>query len=167
MDTIINGLETILGINAESNLTVWQILARCIVIYVLGIALVRFGKKRFLGKLAAFDTILAIIIGSLLSRAITDADMFLKICAAASLLILLHRLFSLVAAFSHSFGTLIKGNPVVVVKDGEMLKDAMHKSNLSENDLMQALRLNGSITDVKEAKKATLERNGDISVLKN
>ncbi len=102
----------------QNELSVVQILVRCILIYIIGIALVRIGKKRFLGKIAAFDTILAIILGSLLSRAITDTDYFLKILAACLLLILLHRVFSLIAAHSEKFGGWIKGHDRVILRAG-------------------------------------------------
>jgi len=41
------------GLNLES-LTVWQIVARAVVIYLAGVLLVRVGDRRFLGKSAAF-----------------------------------------------------------------------------------------------------------------
>jgi uncharacterized membrane protein YcaP (DUF421 family) len=131
----------------------------------MGIALVRIGKKRFLGKIAAFDTVLSIVIGSLLSRAITDTDYFLKILAACLLLILMHRVFSLIATYSDNFGDLIKGYDRVIVKDGKLLPDAMRKSNLSEHDVLQSLRLNAQTEDVSKIKIARIERNGDISVI--
>lgn len=164
MQSLLDVLKSLVGIGADE-LSVFQILVRCVLIYVIGIALVRMGKKRFLGKIAAFDTVLAIIIGSLLSRAITDTNYFLKILAACLLLILLHRVFSLVAAYSDEFGNLIKGHDRVILRDGELLWDAMKKSNLSEQDVMQSLRLNAKTEDVSKIKMARIERNGDISVI--
>lgn len=164
MTDIISIFETIIG-GGKEDLSVLQILARCIIIYIAAIALVRIGKKRFLGKIAAFDTILAIVLGSLLSRAITEKELFLKILAASLLLILLHRVFSLAAAYSDKFGDLIKGNDRIVLRDGEILWDAMKKSSLSEQDLMQTLRLNAKTMDISRIKIARLERNGDISVI--
>ncbi len=64
MQSLLGVLKSLVGIGADE-LSVFQILVRCVLIYVIGIALVRMGKKRFLGKIAAFDTVLAIIIGSL------------------------------------------------------------------------------------------------------
>ena len=164
MQSLLQILKNLVGIDADK-LSVFQILVRCVLIYVIGIALVRIGKKRFLGKIAAFDTVLAIIIGSLLSRAITDTDYFLKILAACLLLILLHRVFSLIAAYSDKFGDLIKGHDRVILRDGELLWDAMRKSNLSEQDVIQSLRLNANTDDVSKIEIARLERNGDISVI--
>lgn len=164
MEDFLSISKSILGIDANE-LSVFHILTRCIFIYIIGIALVRLGNKRFIGKMTAFDIIIAIIIGSLLSRTITEADLFFETLAACLLLILVHRLFSLIAAYSDRFGDWIKGNERVVVQDGEILWDALHKSNLSRQDLMQTLRLNARVSDVKNVQIARLERNGDISVI--
>lgn len=161
---VVKFYEAAIGAGAET-LSIFQILVRSLIIYIIGIALVRIGKKRFLGKFTAFDTILAIIIGSLLSRAITEADYFSELLAACLLLILLHRGFSLLAAHSEYFGDWIKGHDRVVLEDGKVLWNAMKKSNLSEQDLMQNIRLNANITDISKIKIARLERNGDISVI--
>ncbi len=164
METFFSLLKEILGLDTDT-LTMYQIAARCVVIYIIGIALVRFGKKRFLGKIAAFDTILAIIIGSLLSKTVTDTDYFLEILGATFIFIMLHRLFSFIAAYSDRFGNWIKGHERVVLKDGELLREAMKKSSLSYQDVMQSLRQNAQTEDVSKVKTATLERSGDISVI--
>jgi uncharacterized membrane protein YcaP (DUF421 family) len=164
MQSLLEISNKLVGIG-EDSLSVWHILVRCCLIYIIGIALVRIGKKRFLGKIAAFDTVLAIIIGSLLSKAITDADYFLKIVIACLSLILLHRFFSLVAAYSDHFGNWVKGHERVILKDGELLRDAMRKSSLSNQDVMQSLRLNANTEDVSKIKIARIERNGDISII--
>ncbi len=164
MDALLIYFKTLLGLETDQ-LSIWQILVRGVMIYIIGIALVRIGKKRFLGKIAAFDTILAIIIGSLLSRTLTETDYFLEILAACLLLILLHRFFSFIAAYSDIFGNWIKGHERVIPKDGELLREAMKKSSLSEQDVLQSLRQNARTDDVRKIKTARLERSGDISVV--
>ena len=164
MQSILEVYKSVFGIGADE-ISIFQMLARCVLIYIIGIILVRIGKKRFLGKIAAFDTVLAIIIGSLLSRAITEENYFLKIVSVCLLLIFMHRLFSWVAAHSEQFGTWIKGRERVILKDGELQRDAMKESSLSEQDVMQALRLNANTDNVSGVKIARMERNGDISVI--
>lgn len=164
MESIISTFNSILGLDT-GELSIGNILARSTLIYVIGIALVRIGKKRFIGKMTAFDTIIAIVIGSLLSKAITNKDMFFETLGACLLLILLHRLFSLIATYSDTFGNWIKGHDRVVVKDGEIIWTALRKSNLSKQDLMQTIRLNAKTSNVSNVKIARLERNGDISVI--
>lgn len=167
MEEMLSFFDSLFGIKADELRTI-HVLSRTLVIYMVGIALVRIGNKRFVGKLTAFDFILAIIIGSLLSRAITRADLFLKVIPASLLLILLHWLFSSLAAKFTRFGDLIKGTEKIVVEDGQIKWKALKSSHLSEQDLLQSLRLNTNDGDITKVKIARLERNGEISfVLKN
>ncbi len=95
----------------------------------------------------------------------TNTHYFLEILGATFLFILLHRLFSFVAAYSDHFGNWIKGHERVVLKDGELLREAMKKSSLSYQDVVQSLRQNAQTEDISKVKTATLERSGDISVI--
>lgn len=164
MDAVLSFLNSVFGIDTNE-LSLLHVLARSVVIYMVGILLMRIGKKRSVGKMTAFDIILAIIIGSLLSRAITKKDLFLENLAASALLMLMHRLFARIAIKNQRFGNLIKGHERILVEDGVINWDSMKESNLSEQDLMQTLRLNSNTDDLSKVKTARHERNGDISFI--
>ena len=51
-------------------LTALQMLLRTIVVYGFMLLIVRWGEKRFFGKNTAFDLVLSIILGSVMSRAV-------------------------------------------------------------------------------------------------
>ena len=54
------------------------------VIYVAAVLMVRVGEKRFLGKNTVFDVILGIVLGSVVSRAVTGfSPFFTKLVAGA------------------------------------------------------------------------------------
>jgi uncharacterized membrane protein YcaP (DUF421 family) len=162
---LIRGFEEFLGLGVEAfDLTLWQMLVRTVIIYVALIVLVRTGEKRFLGKHTALDIILAIVIGSVLSRAINSSAPLLNTIAAGAALIGMHWMFSAIA-FSTRFGAIVKGSPRKLVSDGEIQWDAMRKSHLTENDLRQVLRLTASHDDLSRVQTAYLERSGDISII--
>lgn len=158
-------LQDILGLGADE-LTVWNMAIRAVVVYVSALLMVRIGEKRFLGKNTAFDVILGIIFGSVVSRAITGSSEFFATLGAGLVLVLLHWLFSTLSFHSDWFGTLVKGSPRVLVENGDIQWDAMRKSHISKQDLMSALRSQANIAKLGEVKEARLERSGDISVLK-
>ncbi|HEY9184804.1 MAG TPA: YetF domain-containing protein [Salegentibacter sp.] len=164
MEEILIFFDSIFGVEADKLKTI-HVLSRTAVIYIVGIALVRIGNKRFVGKMTAFDFILAIIIGSLLSRAITRSDLFLNLILASLLLILIHWFFSILSVKFTRFGDLIKGTEKIIVKNGEIKWEALKSSNLSEQDLIQSLRLNTNSGDITKVKIARLERNGEISFI--
>jgi uncharacterized membrane protein YcaP (DUF421 family) len=164
METLWSGTNWALGLDAD-NLSVWQMGFRAVLVYVIGIALVRIGEKRFIGKFAAFDVIMGIMIGSILSRAITTAPDFFPTLAAALVLILMHYAFAALAFHSEWFGDLVKGSARTLVIEGRIQWEAMSAGHISEKDLMSALRENGKANDLSRVKLARLERSGNISVL--
>ena len=154
----------VIGVGND-DLTVWQIGLRAFIIYIIAILLVKFGEKRFMGKHTAFDMILGIILGSVLSRAITGNASFFNIIGAGVILVGIHYLFAFVSYYSDWFGSLIKGNARILVKDGEIQWDNMRKSHISKKDLEMALYSNGKVTEPSQVKVARFERSGDISVI--
>jgi uncharacterized membrane protein YcaP (DUF421 family) len=159
-----SGFEGLLGIEAEE-LSLRQMIVRALVVYLVGLALVRVGEKRFLGKSTAFDVLLAIILGSVLSRAINGTAPFIPTLAASLLLVGLHWLFSVLAFYSDRFGTAVKGRERVLIRDGEIRWDEMRGGHISRNDLLAALRTQARVTSPEEVEEARLERSGEISVM--
>src|SRR3954451_18072834 len=97
-----------LGLDADS-LGVVQTALRALIVYFVALAFVRIGDKRFLGKSTAFDVVIGIMFGSVMSRAITTAEEFLPILAAGGVLVALHFPVALVRFRSHRLGTSGKG----------------------------------------------------------
>jgi uncharacterized membrane protein YcaP (DUF421 family) len=159
-------VEDILGLDAEE-LNVWHMAVRAVVVYISALLMVRIGEKRFLGKNTAFDVILGIIFGSVVSRAITGSSEFFPTLGAGLVLVVLHWLFAVLSFYSDWFGTWVKGSHRLLVENGHIQWDAMRKSHISEKDLMSALRSQANVASLEEVKEARLERSGDISVIKN
>lgn len=158
-------LDALLGRDSDS-LTWWQMSVRAVVVFIVALIIMRIGNKRIFGKQTAFDIVLGIIYGSVLSRAITGNSPFWPTLAAALVLVLLHRFLAFLAYNTEGFiGPFIKGNPVCLIRDGKLQEDKLKKHNLTENDLQEALR-NGGVSSIKEVASAYLERSGDISIVK-
>jgi hypothetical protein len=99
-----------LGLDAI-RLTLWQMGLRAAVIYVAALVMVRLvGDRRFIGKYAALDVLLTVILGSTLSRAINGSAPFFDSLGAALVLVGMHWLFSAIAFHFEGLDTLIKGH---------------------------------------------------------
>jgi uncharacterized membrane protein YcaP (DUF421 family) len=70
------------------------------------------------------------------------------------------------AYFSHAFGILIKGKPVVLVEDGRLQRKNMRLNHISEHDLEEDMRLDAATEDLSKITVARIERSGDISFIK-
>jgi len=153
-----------LGLEAEI-LTAGHMAVRAVVVFIFAVAIVRLGKKRFISENTAFDVILGVMLGSIVSRAITGQSPFFATLCAGVVLVMLHWAFAHVAYRWDWFGTMIKGDTRVLVRDGEVDWSAMRRSDLTRHDLLEALRLKASRKDPALIEEARLERNGEISII--
>lgn len=152
--------------NDDAGITWWQMSLRAVVIFIFGVLLVRVAGKRAFGKASAFDIVFAIIIGSNLSRTLTASAPFFPTLAASAALVLLHRALAWLAFNTSWLGYLIKGERRCLVRDGEPQSDELRASQITDADLHEALRLNASQEDLAGVEAAYLERNGDISFVR-
>ncbi|GIJ21967.1 DUF421 domain-containing protein [Micromonospora lutea] len=157
-------LRSLLGIGADE-LTSGQMALRAVLTFIVSVAIVRFGHKRLFGKSTAFDLVVAVMFGSIMSRAITNSLDLVGVWLAGLVLVLMHRLIATISYHVKSFGPLVKGNPVLLVEDGQVRSAGMRKSHVSLADLDEALRGSGSEPDLSRVRLAYLERDGSISVI--
>lgn len=148
--------QSILGIGVEpKELSVLQVTLRAVVMFVAAILMVRIGDKRFLSRATALDAVLGFILASMLAPTI----------AAGFVIVLFHRALAMITARWHRLGNLVKGEPELVIKDGDLVRKGIDASSLSRHDIEEQLRLHG-LTDISEIALGYLERNGKLSVIK-
>jgi uncharacterized membrane protein YcaP (DUF421 family) len=167
MDELHEPLRLLLGVGLQSqDVNALQVGLRAAVVYVATVFIVRLGKKRFMGKNTAFDVILGIMLGSTASRGITGDASLLASLAGSAVLLAMHWLFSAAAMRFPGFGWAIKGGPAILVRNGEINREAARKVHVTENDLKQHLR-NQGISDISQVAEVRMERSGELSVVKS
>jgi len=142
----------------------WQMCIRGVIIFFITLTIIRIGDYRIFGKNTAFDIALGLIMGSLLSRAITGNAPFVPTIVTCIMLVVLHRLLANLACRTN-LGRFIKGREQQLVKEGKLLRDQMNANNITDNDLQEAMRSNGNTQSLEKVESAFLERSGDISVI--
>jgi uncharacterized membrane protein YcaP (DUF421 family) len=167
MNTFSELLQTLLGISTQpKELTFLQVSVRAVIVFIATLVMVRLSSKRSLAEKTAFDAVLVVIIGSMLSRAINGSAAFLPTLGSGFVLVLAHRLFGITAYYSHAFGILLKGKPAVLVQNGRLERKNMLWNHISEHDLQEDMRLEAKTEDLSKIKTARVERSGDISFIK-
>jgi uncharacterized membrane protein YcaP (DUF421 family) len=167
MNTIFLQIEALLGFGVEpKELTFIQISLRGIIVFCATLLMVRLSSKRSLAEKTAFDAVLIVIVASVLARAINGSAAFFPTIGAGFVLVGLHRLLGAVAYFSHGFGVLIKGKPVILVQEGVLQYKNMRGNQISEHDLEEDMRLDAKTEDLSKIKTARLERSGEMSFIK-
>lgn len=168
MNALQNFFLVLLGPDGRSTeLTLLNISSRAILIFMIGLALVRIGDRRSLSEKTAFDAVFIVLVGSMLSRAINGTAPFFTTIAAGIVLMLIHRTCAFAACRSHTFGKFLKGEPITVVRNGEVDWQQLQKNLVSKHDFEEDLRLDAHTDDVSAIRFARLERSGDISFIKN
>lgn len=78
---------------------------------------------------------------------------------------LMNRIIPILSIYSKTFGKYVKGQSMSLYKNGSINTKNLHKSLLSENDLVEGIRKEGNTNLLEDFEEAFLERNGKISVL--
>lgn len=167
MDTFYNFVGPLLGLGVEpKELTFLQISIRGIIVFVATLLMIRLGHKRSLARKTPFDAVLIVILASVLSRAINGSAAFFATLGGSVVIVLVHRLFALIAYHSHGFGILIKGRPEIILENGNLVMDTMRRNHISEHDLEEDLRLDAELENISQVQVGRVERSGDISFIK-
>ena len=139
---------------------------RAAAVYLVLLLLFRIVGKRSLAETGAFDFVLLLIIAEATQQAMIDDDnsmtnAFLIIVT----LLVLNVGFSLLKQHSPLVDRLIDDVPVLIVVDGNPIKDRMDRARIDERDILQAARESQGLASLDQIQYAVLERDGAISVV--
>jgi uncharacterized membrane protein YcaP (DUF421 family) len=144
--------------------TALQLSVRAVLLLLFGIGCIRLAGRRTFSQSSPLDIVVAIVIGSNISRVMTGRAALWPSLAATLVLALLHRLLLMAALRWHWVGRLLKGEPATIIRDGHPDEQAMARHGLSKADLLESLRLK-QMERPDQVALATIERSGRISVV--
>lgn len=121
---------------------------------------------RAFSKMTAFDFVVTVAIGSLLAGACqaTDWPGFAQAALSIAALLCVQYLVARFRKASDGFEALVQNNPVLLMRDGQMIPAALTATRVAESDLIAKLR-EANVMDLAEVRAVVLETTGDISVL--
>lgn len=133
-------------------------------VYFYLLIIVRILGKREIGASSAFDLLVALMLGDVVDEVIYGDVTILQGAVAMGIIGVWHLVNSFASFKSKIIDNLTGAPPTVLVKSGRIQHKALAKERLNEDELWSGLRLM-DVDDIKEVKQATLEPNGQISVL--
>jgi uncharacterized membrane protein YcaP (DUF421 family) len=142
-----------------------QLCVRALILFVVGIVYIRIAGRRTFSHATPLDIVVAIVVGSNLSRAMTGKAPFWPALAATLLLVVLHRVLVMATLRWNWLAKLVKAQPVVLIRDGVEDRRAMLRHGVGEMDLLEGLRLE-QVERPADVRLATLENSGKISVVR-
>lgn len=133
-------------------------------VYIYLLIIVRILGKREIGASSAFDLLVALMLGDVVDEVIYGDVSIAQGAVAMAIIAIWHIVNSFASYKSKLIDNLTGAPPTVLVKNGRIQHKALAKERLNENELWSGLRMM-DVDDIKEVKQATLEPNGQISVL--
>jgi len=147
----------------------WQELgmtaARGFLVYVVMLIVIRLLGKRTVGNFTAFDLLVALMLGEVVDEIIYGDVSVAQGLVAIVVIALAKYLTTWLSYWKHGLNRILEGAPTELVRNGELDRKSMHHELMNELDVFAALRLQG-VADVREVKKAVMEVDGQISVIR-
>ncbi len=146
----------------------WEGIIRTIIVGTLAYALLllflRASGKRTLAKLNAFDLVVTIALGSILSAILLQESVALAEGAVAfALLILLQMGVTFLSVRSTRFAKMVRSEPSLLARNGEFCLVTMKQERVTEDEVLSAVRASGG-QSVSAVDYAILESDGSINV---
>jgi uncharacterized membrane protein YcaP (DUF421 family) len=148
------------------DLTMLQMSCRALVVFLAALAMLRVTGQRTFGHKTAVDQVVMIMLGAILSRGVTGSSPFLPVICASLVIVLFHRLLGWVCTYNDGIGNLIKGEDIVLYRNGTYLTKNMKRCMVTKKDLQESVRLELNEDDLSNVELLSMERCGSISVVK-
>jgi len=146
------------------DLSALQMCMRALVVFLVALLQIRICGMRAFGRKSSFDIVILVGLGAVLTRAIYGASPAIPIVAASTVLVVLHRLVAMLTSLSPRVERFIKGETVVLYRDGEANERVMHRAGISYTDLDEAARSNAQQHGRHDVQEIRLETSGELTV---
>lgn len=148
----------------EGHKTALQLSFRALILLAFGVSCVRIAGRKTFAQASPLDIIVALILGSNLSRMMIGNAPFLPSIVATLTLVVSSRLLQIATLRWGPVARLLKCAPVVLVRDGVVDTEKMHRHGISDAELAEGLRME-QYEKLQDIRLATLEGGGKISIV--
>ena len=139
---------------------------RAAIVYVVLMLLFRVAGKRSLAEVTSFDLVLLLIISEASQQAMIDNDNSMtNALLLVSTLIGMNILLSVVTKRWKPLDRWIEDVPLVILRNGEPIRERMRKERIDESDILEAARASEGLERLDQIKFAILERTGHITIV--
>jgi uncharacterized membrane protein YcaP (DUF421 family) len=142
-----------------------QMAVRAFVVFFVALVLVRISGRRSFARRSAFDNIVVIVLGAVLSRPIYGASPFWPVVSGAGVLVVIHRLIGVLTSRFPAIENIVKGHPYTLWRDGKLNERAMLRNELSHGDLDSAVRTQAHRSHYTEVSEIHVETSGELSIV--
>jgi uncharacterized membrane protein YcaP (DUF421 family) len=143
-----------------------QMAMRAIVVFLIALVLIRISGRRSFGQRSPFDSVVVILLGATLSRAIVGASPFIATVAASFMIVTCHRLLAWACMHSRGLERLVGGVEREVFSNGAFNTRELDAALITPTDVHESVRQKTGSRSMDDVAAAILERNGEVSVIR-
>jgi uncharacterized membrane protein YcaP (DUF421 family) len=142
-----------------------EVVVRTATVYLFLVVALRLAGRREVGQLSILDLIVLLIISNGVQNAMVGENTTLiGGLVSAGTLVVLDRALNAVVRRNHTVARLLEGEPILLVRNGRVLTNALRRASMERTELDEAIRAHGVAT-VNDVALAVLETDGRISVI--
>jgi uncharacterized membrane protein YcaP (DUF421 family) len=142
-----------------------QKIIRPVAVYLFLVLILRIGGRRELGQLNAFDLVVLLTLANAVQNAIIGDDNSLIGGFIGGATLVLLNLGVIRYLYRHpTLDEKIEGEPVLLVKDGRVLRENLKREMITEKELLAVIHRQG-VDRFEACAEVILETSGTISVL--
>ena len=145
--------------------TVYEKIIRAVVIYVFLVLALRIVGKRELAQLNTLDFVVLLAVANAVQNGLIGADNSVTgAVIGATVLFVVNSVLAYVVFRSNRLRHLVEGSPTELIRDGQILEDALRQQQLTHDDLLEEIQSAGADT-FDDVQTARLLPNGKVIVI--
>ncbi len=142
----------------------FEIVFRCVVMYVVAIVTLKLAGRRGVKQLSIFELVIILTLGSAAGDALFYEDVgLIPAIVVFVVILLLYRATTYLISSSEKTEQWLEGKPQYLIEDGEFSIDKFGREDLAQDEFFAELRLR-NVTHLGQVDIAILETSGQISV---
>jgi uncharacterized membrane protein YcaP (DUF421 family) len=139
---------------------------RTVAVYGFLMLVLRATGKRTLNDVTLFDFVLLLVLSETTQQAMMGQDYSIIDCwIVVATFLFLNVTLSLLKRKFPRLDRILEGQPLIIVREGKLLREITDKVRIDESDVLMAARQLQGLESLKEVKWAVLERDGSISII--
>jgi uncharacterized membrane protein YcaP (DUF421 family) len=147
--------------------TIFAVTFRTAIVTLLIVFVIKWLGNKGLGQLSSIELIIILGLGNAVSEPMLNPTE-VSIPQGFTVIIIaiaIFKMYDYLTTRYKRFSKVIVSKPILLVKDGNILHEAMLKARISRDEFESYLRLSGT-DDISDIKSSYLEINGQVSFIK-
>ena len=147
--------------------TIFAVILRTAIVTLLIVFVIKWLGNKGLGQLSSIELIIILGLGNAVSEPMLNPTEISipQGFAVIIIAIAIFKMYDYLTTRYKRFGKVIVAEPILLVKDGNILQEALLKARISKDEFNSYLRLSGT-ENVSDIKLSYLEINGQVSFIK-